>query len=275
MFKSSTRFSKDFFTLAALIVFASAASAQHNDALVFQNGGQVQMGGMDVDCFSGVGLPGCDPNGNTESVYEAELLETGTSPGLVGRAEEPGFFAVPDGGEAFLPYGDNLPGNAAHSIDLILAPNSPVPGASVLYWDGLGGAVTWSAMPSLQYFDITGIASSGGQLDGTNELLGVQLAATAANGTFDTHPEYDLFGANGTADPAIGFYAIFGRTDIAGLIPSAPWAAVFDFGVENEVLHESAVESVSGFIPEPSTGMLMVIGLLGLARMGRPPTARS
>ena len=252
-------------------LFAASANAQHRDVLVFQDGSKVQTGAIDVDCFSGVGLPGCDPDGTTERVYEAELLETGVSPGLVGAADEPGFFSVPDGGEASLPFGDNLPGNAAHSIDLILTPNAPVKGASILFWDGTGG-VSWSAVPNFEYFDILGNNSTGGILDGSNEVLGIELDPTSATGIFDTHPDFFLYGNGGTADPTVGFYAIFGRTHVEGLASSDPWGVVYDFGVENEVLHEMAVDSVASFsfIPEPGTGALLGIGLVGLALRRRP-----
>jgi len=270
MFKCSRLRFHWWLAVAALLAFTPTASAQHNDGLVYQVGGKVTMGQIDVDCFSGVGAPGCNPNAIENSVYEGELLEVGTSPGLTGTAAEPGFFAVPDGGEAALPGGaDNLPGNAAHTIDLILAPNSPVSGASVLFWDGTGGSASWSALPNTEYFVVAGINASSGTLDGTNEILGLELASTAANGSFDTHPDFELFGNSGTADPSVGFYALFGRTNIAGLTSSDAWAAVFDFGVENETLHEAAADSVAGFLPEPSTGLLMGIGLLGLTRAGR------
>jgi hypothetical protein len=202
-------------------------------------------------------------------VYEGELVETGTSPGLVGAADEPGFFAVPDGAEANLPYGDTLPGNAATSLDFLLAPFSPVPGASILFWDGTGGSVMWSAVPNFEYFDILGNGGSGGILNGSNSLLGVTLDDTGLDGSLHSHPEFFLYGDGGTADPTFGFYALFGRTNVDGLASSHPWAVVFDFGVEDEVLHEMAVEDVVSFIPEPTTGSLLALGLLGLALNGR------
>ena len=272
MFQSSTRLSDYLFTLAALIAFAPAATAQHNDALVYDNGnGQVGMGQIDVDCFSGVGTPGCNPYAIQNRVYEGELLEVGTPPAQNGTAEEPGFFAAPTGGEAFLPGGaSTLPGSAAHTFDLILAPSGAgVSGASVLYWDGVGGTVSWSTMPNNEYFVVSGINASSGTLDGTNEVLGIELNPTAANGSFDTHPDFDLFGDGGAVTPTAGFYAIFGRTNIAGLTSSGTWASVFDFGVENEAQHEAAADSVAGFLPEPSVSVLMLIGLAGLTRAGR------
>jgi hypothetical protein len=268
MFQSCLRISKHFAALAAFLAFAPGASAQHNDALVFQNGGKVELGQIDVDCFGGVGAPGCNPNAILNTVYEGELLEAGTP--VTGNADEPGFFAIPSGGEASLPGGASiLPGNADHSINLILAPNSPVAGASVLFWDGTGGSASWSAMPNNEYFVISGINATSGTLNGTNEVTGIELNPTAANGSFDTHPDFQLFGNGGAVDPSIGFYALFGQTNIAGLTSSDAWAAVFDFGVENEPLHEIAADSVAGFLPEPSVSLMMGIGLLGLTRAGR------
>ncbi len=244
----------------AMLFVATGAQAQHNDALVFQDGGQVQMGEIDVDCFSGGGLPGCDPNGSPASVFEAELVEVG----ITGTADEPGFFSVPDGGEGNLPFGDNLPGSANHWIDIILAPNSPVPGASILFWDGTGGSVTWSGVSNSEYFDIEGNGGSGGILTGTGTLSGINLDPTDVNGGFDTHPEFTLHGNGGLVDPTVGFYALFGITNVQGLNPSDPWAVVFDFGVENETFHEMAVDSIAGIVPEPGTGLLLAMGLVGM-----------
>ena len=250
---------------AVFLVSGSAlASEGHYDALVFQDGGQVQMGSIDVECLSGLGEPGCDPDGNTDNVYEAELEETGTSPGLVGSAEEPGFFAVPDTAGGNLPYGQVLPGTSTHSFDITLAPNSPVSGASILFWDG-SGPVTWSSVPNSEYFEVEGNAGTGGTLTGSSTLSGIGLDPTSASGSFDTHPDFLLYGSGGTVDPTAGFYTLFGITQIQGLSPSDPWGVVFDFGIEDEELHEAAVGNVYGFIPEPATGILLTSGLLGLA----------
>ena len=261
--------------LVAAVAFwaAGAATADeegHYDALIFQDGGQVQTGAIDVECFSGLGEPSCDPNGNTDNVYEAELEEAEPGASIIGIAEEPGFFAVPTSGQGNLPYGQALPGNASQSFDIVLAPNSPVSGASILFWDG-SGSVSWSSVPNSEYFEIEGNGGTGGQLTGSGTLSGVALDSTSATGSFDTHPDFYLYGNGGTAAPSAGFYTLFGVTRIEGLTPSVPWSVVFDFGVENEELHEAAVENVYGFIPEPTTGLMVAFGLAGLAfqRRGR------
>ncbi len=259
------------FTSAALVVATGAWADEeeegHNDVLVFQDGGKVQIGGIDVDCFSGVGEPGCDPNGTTEMAFESELEATMGTP-IVGVADEPGFFAIPDGGQAALPFGTILPSNAEHSVDFVLAPNSPVAGASILFWDGTG-AVSWSAVPNGEYFDIIGNGGSGGILDGTSVLTSVELDPTSGIGFFDTHPDYLLNGDGGTDDPTIGFYAIFGQTNIEGLESSDVWGNVFDFGVEDEEAHEAAVESIAALVPEPTTALLVGLGLIGLGARRR------
>lgn len=256
--------------LGALLMGTSPAAASGFDVLVFHDGTRVQTGLLDKDCFLGTGEPGCNPNGTTDRVYEGELVEQGAGP-VVGFADEPGFFSVPDGSEGNLPNGDNFGGafvGAAHSIDLTLAPNSPVPGASILFWDGTG-PVSWSAAPNGEFFDIEGNGGSGGILGGSSSLLGIDLDAPDANGFFDTHPDFFLFGNGGVVDPTVGFYAIFGRSNVAGLDSSAPWSLVFDFGVEDEGLHEAAIDNVNAFIPEPGTASLLGLGLLGLGVRGR------
>ena len=133
----------------------------------------------------------------------------------------------------------------------------------------IAGNEFWISAPNLEFFDVEGNGGSGGILDGSNELLGIALDPTAPDGSFDTHPDWLLFGNGGAVDPTAGFYAVFGRTRIGGLTASNPWAAVFDFGIENEVLHELAVDNVASFVPEPGTGILMGFGLVGLALNGR------
>ena len=254
--------------LVGLVVVADVQAEEesgHNDVLVFQSGGKVFTGGIDVDCFSGVGPAGCDPNGALERVFEAELAETGSSPGIIGAADEPGFFSVPDGGEFALPFGDNLPAAAVHAVDFIIAP-SGLPQKSILFWDGTGGFVNWSGVPNSEIFDIEGNAGSGGILNGGSELLGVLLDSPGANGTFDTHPEFFLNGGGGQ-DPTNGFYALIGRTNVSELASSDPWAIVFDFGVENEELHEAAIDSLAYVLPVPEpTGLTLLASVLvGLA----------
>ena len=172
---------------------------------------------------------------------------------------------MPDGAESFLPFGDNLPAGAAHSIDIILGPNTPV---SIWYWDGTG-SVNWQGVQNNEYFDIEGNGGSGGILDGGSALNGIVLDSPAANGSFDTHPDFLLYGDGGTVDPTTGFYVLFGQTNIAGLTSSDPWAVVYDFGIENEVLHEAAVDDIVGILPEPTAGTMLLFGLAGLATAGR------
>ena len=240
----------------------------HVDALVYQSGGQVQMGLIDVECAGGAGEPGCEDHGQPGNVYEAELEQEGSPGSYHGHSESPGFFSLPTGGQAALDDlgGTLLPGNAAHTVDFVSAPSSLGAGQSILYWDG-SGSVSWSGVVNNEFFEIDGNAGTGGDLLGTSVLSGVVLDSTGANSGFDTHPEYHLEGDG--SDPTIGFYAIFGVTNIAGLTSSDSWAVVFDYGVEDEAAHEMAVDSIASVVPEPGTAILMGLGLVGLAARGR------
>ena len=250
------------------VAIADEEEHGHMDALVFQDAGKVQMGFIDVDCFGGAGEPGCDPDGEPgNNVYEAELEGAGVPVGSTGTAEEPGFFAIPAAGAAALPYGSVLPGNAAHSMDMVFGPSSIASNTSILFWDG-AGSVNWSGVPNGETFFIEGNGGSGGVLSGSSVLSGIDLDATDSNGFFDTHPDFTLNGG-GSSNPTDGFYALFGVTNIAGLTSSDRWAVVFGFGPENEEAHEAAVENLASIVPEPGTAFLMGLGLVGLAINGR------
>ncbi len=254
---------------ALTVTVATGAQAGEGvDALVFQNDGKAVVGAIDAGCYLGLTAPPCDASGTFQKVFEAELEENGTSPGLFGSADAPGFLSVADADTNLLPAGDNLDPGAGHSIDIILAPNSPVPGASILYWDG-NGAVSWSGVPNNEFMELIGNAGSGGAMGDTDTLPGVLLDSPDGSGFTDSHPDYFLRGETVLDDPALGFYAIFGITNVDGLDPSNVWSIVFDFGIEDEVKHEAAIDSVTSFIPEPSTALLLGMGLAGLGVRGR------
>lgn len=255
--------------LGSTSALADGEEHGHMDALVFQDGGKVQMGFIDVDCFGGAGEPGCDPDGEPGNyVYEAELEEGGSPVGSIGLAEEPGFFSIPSAGAAALPYGSVLPANAAHTLSMVYAPSSlAATSTSILFWDGTG-AVNFGAVPNGETFTIEGNNASGGILNAASVLSGIELDSTSSNSFFDTHPDFTLNGG-GASDPTHGFYALFGVTSIAGLSSSDKWGVVFGFGFEDEEAHEAAVDVVAAAVPEPGTALLMGLGLAGLAFNGR------
>lgn len=259
-----------------IVAIASAAAAQeaHYDILLYgDETGGLRAGAIDVDELA----PELD-----RRVVEGELFGDtilGAPPTFTGA--DPGFFSVSDANQGVLGGGNtNLPGLADVTIDFLVEPTLNI---SLAFWNGS----SFGATPNGETLSISKGATAYGALGGTSSVLGVGLGATSATGFIDDHPDFDL----GAATP--GVYLAYGRANVAGFdSPSNPFWIVFgtldlcaetascsalqdQFNLEIEEQIEAAMAYTNAtLVPEPSTALLMALGLAGLNRVGRRPSAR-
>ena len=256
-------------TLAAavLAVFAVAPGAQalDFDVLLYDDGsGNVRAGGIDTDTLT--------PELG-HAVLEGGLLGDTTLPNPSFQADEPGIFSVSDDNAGLLGgSNDNLPGGAAVTLDFLVEPTLNI---SLAYWDG----AQFGATPLGETLSVAVGANLYGGLGGSNQLLGVDLGSTASDGGLHVHPDWDL----GVATP--GVYLAYGHANVAGLNgPSNPFWLVFgtldacaasadctplqelfNAGIEDQITAGIAYVNANLVpIPEPSTALLMALGLAGL-----------
>ncbi len=257
--------------VALLLGLAPAAGQEaHFDILLFDDGsGNVRAGAVDVDFLT--------PEPGTR-VVEGEAFGDTTAPTPTFTGEDPGFFSFSDGQASLLPPPfDNLPGNAAITLDFL---TEPTLGRSLSYWDDFAG--NWVPVPNSETISFSFGATNFGAVDGTSEVLGVSLGDTSGTGFLDDHPDYDL----GAATP--GAYLLYGRADVAGLSgPSNPFWLVLgtldeceetdSCNAAQEFFNEDIEEQIEAAIdftnvalaPEPGTLALLAGGLVGLAAFAR------
>lgn len=262
----------------ASLGLAGSAGAQevHFDVLLFDDGaGNLRAGAIDVDALA----PELD-----NVVIEGELFGDtilGAPPTFQGA--DPGFFGVSDANEGVLGGSNaNLPGGAAVTVDFLVEPTLNI---SLAYWDG----AAFGSPLAGETLSISKGATAYGALGGASSVLGVEIGTTSAAGFLDDHPDFDL----GAGTP--GVYLAYGRANVAGLAgPSNPFWIVFgtldlcvetascsalqdQFNLEIEEQIEAAIGYVNANlvpIPEPSTALLMALGLAGLNRAARRSARR-
>lgn len=262
--------------LAIMFMLAAPAAAQeHFDVLLYENShGDLAVGAVDVD--TAVAEP-------DTRVLEGELLGDTTSgtPTFVG--EEPGFFSYSDAAAAGPPPGfpagaTNLPADAEVSLSFL---REPTLGLSLAYWnDGLG---TWEAPETGTSILMSTLLDPGGSIDGTSEILDMTLGSTSGVGFLDDHPDFELsmdattgaylaYGiaeVEGFADPSDPFWLVFGTLDECEETDSCS-AAQEAFNENIELQIEGAIVYTSEvLVPEPSTALLLGLGLAGFARVPR------
>lgn len=239
-----------FWSLLASAVMVGAASAQHSDLELVDDGGQV----------------GAEPR-----VAEGEF---GESPNPAYRADEPGLESDPD--ELAIHGETPLPGSALVSFDVI----EFVLGSatkSLFYWDGVGSPdfVSIASPHELKISDTT--ESFSVQFDGSSAAAGFPFAVTADGsgpdpaGFLHSHLLFDLVDSAGVGvgSPTPGVYAFATTFGVTGLDDSEPvyWALATGVGEE---AHEAAIGYISravGIVPEPGTLAIAAgLGLVGLLR---------
>lgn len=262
----------------ALASFGLAASAgageAHYDVLLFDDGaGNLRAGAIDVDALT----PELD-----NVVLEGELFGDtllGAPPTFQGA--DPGFFSVSDANAGILGGSNtNLPGGATVTVDFLVEPTLNI---SLAYWNGS----SFGSTPGGETLSITKGATAYGALGGSSSVLGVEIGTTSAGGFLDDHPDFDL-GAGAT-----GVYLAYGRANVTGFSgPSNPFWIVFgtldlcaetascsalqeQFNLEIEEQIEAAIGYVNAtLVPEPSTALLMALGLAGLNLTARRSVRR-
>ncbi len=256
--------------IVAVLAIAPAATAQHFDVLLYDDGtGHVRAGGVDVDFLAP--QPGL-------RVLEGEALGDSTAGTPTFAGEDPGFFSFSDAQAGLLPPPfDNVAPNAAVTLNFL---TEPTLGRSLSYWDdGLG---MWTAVPNSESITLTVGAVNFGSVDGTSEVRDIALGSTSAVGALDDHPDYVL----GAATP--GAYLLFGRAEVAGMTgPSNPFWLVmgtldeceetdtctpgqeaFNEGIEEQI--EAAIDyTQANLVPEPGAFVLLGSGLAGLRALRR------
>ena len=255
--------------LALALLAAPIQAQEHFDVLLYDDGaGNLTTGAVDVD--TAAAEPGT-------VVVEGELLgdTLSGSPTFVG--EGPGFFSYGDpaisGGPPGFPAGaDNLPGNAQISLDFLIEPTL---GLSLAFWDN-----GWVAPGAGDSITMDTLVDPGGTIDGTTEIIDMVLGTSSASGALDDHPDYVL-----SSGAPTGVYLAYGVANVAGLGDSNPFWIVFgtlDECEETETCNaaqeafneeiEETIEYAIGFtnsnlVPEPGTGLLVSLGLLGMSRV--------
>ncbi|MEM7409311.1 MAG: PEP-CTERM sorting domain-containing protein [Myxococcota bacterium] len=261
------------------MISGAATAQEHFDVLLYEDaGGNLAAGGSDVDTAEAF------PNQN---VFEAELLGDTLLPTPTFVGDEPGFFSYSDTAVGGPPVGfpagaDNLPGSADVRLNFRVEPTL---GLSFARWnDGLGMFEAPGAGESIM---LDTLLDPGGSIDGTSEVLNLLLGPTSATGALDDHPDYELSTAAGT-----GVFLGYGDASVDGFgAPTNPFWIVFGtideceetetcnamqeaFNVSIEEQIEAAIlytETV--LVPEPSTALLVGLGMLAMAGRRRAQRA--
>ena len=255
-------------TLAGALCTTPALAA-HLDVLAYVDSG----GGLTID---GYDFEALDPFVETRT-FEGELSDRFEPGQFYGDA--PGFYGVPNALAAILPPGSSaLPASVAVTLNIELEPL--LGNRSMSFWNGVG-PVKLGPVPGDEILEIVRFGSVS-VLDGSNTISGFPIGATSPVGSLHEHLDFLLKGDDSGApdDVTEGVYVVRGSVSVGDVgfpDPSSPLYMVFGtFTDLNEAFMEEAVGATAAYleariIPEPSTALLLGLGLLGLGASSRRP----
>ena len=168
------------FLLLGALCGIPALQAQHQDILVYLQGGAVRVGGYDFTVNLG------DSN---YLVFSAPLQSTESSPGAA-YVDAPGWNAITS--VARLPEGGAvLPANTGVHFDFLPA---PLLGRNLQYWNG-SNAVAFGPVPGGEVLSYSTGPTTLAVADGsTNRVTGFTVVTTGNSGAFHKHVYFVLYG---------------------------------------------------------------------------------
>jgi len=195
------------FLLLGALCGIPALQAQHQDILVYLDGGAARVGGYDFTVNLG------DSN---YLVFSAPLQSTEASPGAA-YVDAPGWNAITS--VARLPEGGAvLPANTGVHFDFLPA---PLLGRNLQYWSG-SNAVAFGPVPGGEVLSYSTGPTTLAVADGSsNRVTGFTVVTTGNSGTFHKHVYFVLYGDAArnplSSDrPAGGIYLLTMAVRLAG-----------------------------------------------------------
>ncbi len=242
--------------LAWVVGAADQLRAQHLDMMLFQEGGELKLGGYEF--------------AQLEPVFGSRVFRGSTrippsAPGLA-WGNNPGWSAIPTAQLDLLPTGAApLPPEASVSFDIV---PSILTGLNLSHWDGIG-ATTFGPVPADEvavYGDELFVSSV--LIDGSASAVdGFEFATTTETGYLHVHVPFSIFGnsdlqVSSTDSPTPGVYLLEIAAEVEGLDGRPSAHVLLGVDVDDAAL-EIANQWVSTLVvPEPSTLAVFMVFLI-------------
>lgn len=239
--------------LAAVLLTAGVAHAQHADALLVITPGDQLVTGL------------YDFGDNTLVSTDTRVLEGEFD--AFGTIDEPGFNAL-SSGNAQLPAGFSaLPGDTAVNFTG-KAFSIGAQTSNLWFWDATG-PVVFSPVTDGTILNVSKApaVSFSANLDGSaSDVAGFTIDTTASDGFLHKHIDFSIIDATTAAE---GFY-LWSFEISADTYTSEPIYFVHGLGDHDEELHEEAIEYVeTNIVPEPASLAMLASGAVCLLRRKR------